>query len=65
MKVNIQIDLDDWMGEEYWGDEEINDMIKKEIKESIMYKVKRSPEYKKFIEEKAGLALLTLAKELE
>lgn len=58
MKINITIDLDDFMGN--WSGGGLNDIIQEEMKSEVLKNLKKSPEYKSFIKKKTEEAIRNL-----
>jgi len=49
MKINIEIDLDDFTGD--WSGKGLNELIQDEIKGEVLRSVKKTKEYKDHIKE--------------
>ena len=62
LKINITVDLDDFLGG--WGSDDLNEMVRDEIKKEVMTQVKKTPEYKKHVAHLKEEALAKIASAL-
>jgi hypothetical protein len=58
MKVNVEIDLNDFI--ERWGDDTFETVLKDDIKNEVMKAVKSSPEYRELIKKQTDELLAKL-----